>query len=125
MRQEIVRLQRSLNQERIKVRSLTEDAKTPTGVHRWRILKGEDPNKMHLLEKVQMLQRLLIASCCIIGLITFIYNCYYRRNLRQEIEKTNLEQKLEESHKVCESLRRVIENFPTTGVKQRLVETQV
>lgn len=57
MREEIIRLQRSLNQERIKVRSLTEDAKTPTGVHRWRILKGEDPNRFQLLEKVQMLQR--------------------------------------------------------------------
>lgn len=57
MRGEIIRLQRSLNQERIKVRSLTEDAKTATGVHRWRILKGEDPSRYKLLEKVQMLQR--------------------------------------------------------------------
>lgn len=57
MREEIIRLQRSLNQERIRVRALTEDAKTPTGVHRWRILKGEDPPKFQLLSKVQMLQR--------------------------------------------------------------------
>lgn len=57
MRKEIVRLQRSLNQERIRIRALTEDAKTPTGVHRWRILLGEDPTKFELLEKVQVLQK--------------------------------------------------------------------
>ncbi|XP_050316752.1 cilia- and flagella-associated protein 58-like [Bactrocera neohumeralis] len=103
MREEIIRLQRSLNQERIKVRSLTEDAKTPTGVHRWRILKGEDPNRYQLLEKVQMLQR---------------------RNLKQEIQKEKLQQKLEESHRVCDTLKRVVENLPTTDVKQKLVVTQ-
>lgn len=57
MREEIIRLQRSLNQERVRVRSLTEDAKTPTGVHRWRILKGQDPARFELLAKVQVLQR--------------------------------------------------------------------
>ncbi|XP_030569679.1 cilia- and flagella-associated protein 58-like, partial [Drosophila novamexicana] len=57
MRKEIVRLQRALNQERIRIRALTEDAKTPTGVHRWRILKGEDPKKFELLEKLQVLQK--------------------------------------------------------------------
>lgn len=57
MRSEIIRLQRLLTQERVRVRCLTEDAKTPTGVHRWRILKGEDPGKFELLAKVQMLQR--------------------------------------------------------------------
>ncbi|XP_036323029.1 cilia- and flagella-associated protein 58-like [Rhagoletis pomonella] len=103
MREEIIRLQRSLNQERIKVRSLTEDAKTPTGVHRWRILKGEDPNRYQLLEKVQMLQR---------------------RNLKQEIYKEKLEQKLEETHRVCDTLKRVVENLPTTDVKEKLVVTQ-
>ena len=59
MREEILRLQRSLNMERVRVRSLTEDAKTPTGVHRWRILKGQDPHKFELMAKVQMLQRLV------------------------------------------------------------------
>ncbi|XP_067624478.1 cilia- and flagella-associated protein 58-like [Eurosta solidaginis] len=103
MREEIIRLQRSLNQERIKVRSLMEDAKIPTAVHRWRILKGEDPNRYQLLEKVQMLQR---------------------RNLKQEIHKEKLEQKLEETHRVCDSLKRVVENLPTTDVKQKLVVTQ-
>uniref|UniRef100_A0A1A9WYN0 Cilia- and flagella-associated protein 58 central coiled coil domain-containing protein n=1 Tax=Glossina brevipalpis TaxID=37001 RepID=A0A1A9WYN0_9MUSC len=79
MREEIIRLQRALNQERVRVRSLTEDAKTPTAVHRWRILKGEDPNKFQLLAKVQMLQR---------------------RNLKLEIEKVNVQQQLEESRQL-------------------------
>ncbi|XP_073818892.1 uncharacterized protein [Musca autumnalis] len=103
MREEIIRLQRSLNQERIRVRALTEDAKTPTGVHRWRILKGEDPAKFQLLTKVQMLQR---------------------RILKQETEKSNLQKQLQESQKVSESLKRILENLPTTKVKQKLVETQ-
>ncbi|XP_075150835.1 occludin-Related Y [Haematobia irritans] len=103
MREEIIRLQRSLNQERIRVRALTEDAKTPTAVHRWRILKGEDPAKYQLLTKVQMLQK---------------------RTLKQETEKINLRQELEESKRVCESLKRILENLPTTKVKQKLVETQ-
>uniref|UniRef100_A0A1A9VFT5 Cilia- and flagella-associated protein 58 central coiled coil domain-containing protein n=1 Tax=Glossina austeni TaxID=7395 RepID=A0A1A9VFT5_GLOAU len=103
MREEIIRLQRALNQERVRVRSLTEDAKTPTGVHRWRILKGEDPNKFQLLAKVQMLQR---------------------RNLKLEIEKVNVQQQLEESRKVSDSLKRVVENLPSNNVKQKLVETQ-
>ncbi|KAM7361002.1 LOW QUALITY PROTEIN: occludin-Related Y [Cochliomyia hominivorax] len=103
MREEIIRLQRSLNQERVRVRSLMEDAKTPTGVHRWRILKGQDPQKFELLAKVQILQR---------------------RTLKQETEKTNLQRQLQESNKVCETLKRIIENMPTTKVKQKLVETQ-
>ncbi|TMW51372.1 hypothetical protein DOY81_003555 [Sarcophaga bullata] len=103
MREEILRLQRSLNMERVRVRSLTEDAKTPTGVHRWRILKGQDPHKFELMAKVQMLQR---------------------RTLKQEVEKANLQRQLEESHKVCETLKRVVENLPTTKVKEKLVETQ-
>ncbi|XP_013101753.2 cilia- and flagella-associated protein 58 [Stomoxys calcitrans] len=103
MREEVIRLQRSLNQERVRVRALTEDAKTPTGVHRWRILKGEDPGKYQLLMKVQMLQK---------------------RYLKQETEKTNIRRQLEESKRICETLKKVLENLPTTQVKQKLVETQ-
>lgn len=59
MREEILHLERSINMERVRVRSLTEDAKTPTGVHRWRILKGQDPHKFELMTKVHVLQRLV------------------------------------------------------------------
>lgn len=50
---------------------------------------------------------------------------FSRRSLKQETEKTNLQRQLEESHKVCETLKRIIENMPTNKVKQKLVETQV
>ena len=57
MRQEIIRLQRSLNQERIKVRALTDDAKTATNIHHSRILEDEGPGIMNLCLKIQTLQK--------------------------------------------------------------------
>lgn len=48
-----------------------------------------------------------------------------RRTLKQEGEKANLQRQLKESHMVCEALKRVVENLPTTKVKQNLVEAQV
>ncbi|XP_030370286.1 cilia- and flagella-associated protein 58 [Scaptodrosophila lebanonensis] len=103
MRKEIVRLQRALNQERIRIRALTEDAKTPTGVHRWRILKGEDPKKFELLEKLQVLQK---------------------RTLRQSIENSNIKNLLEESQKTNDSLKRMLSHMPTIEVKHKLVVQQ-
>ncbi|XP_033250249.1 cilia- and flagella-associated protein 58 isoform X2 [Drosophila miranda] len=103
MRKEIVRLQRSLNQERIRIRALTEDAKTPTGVHRWRILKGEDPKKFQLLEKLQVLQK---------------------RALKQSIENSNIKNKFVEAQKTNETLKRMLSHMPTVEIKHKLVVQQ-
>ncbi|XP_033237219.1 cilia- and flagella-associated protein 58 isoform X1 [Drosophila pseudoobscura] len=103
MRKEIVRLQRSLNQERIRIRALTEDAKTPTGVHRWRILKGEDPKKFQLLEKLQVLQK---------------------RALKQSIENSNIKNKFAEAQKTNETLKRMLSHMPTVEIKHKLVVQQ-
>nr|DAA06421.1 TPA_inf: occludin-related Y protein [Drosophila grimshawi] len=103
MRKEIVRLQRALNQERIRIRALTEDAKTPTGVHRWRILKGEDPKKFELLEKLQVLQK---------------------RTLKQSIENSNIKSRLAETEKANEGLKRMLSHMPTVEVKHKLVVQQ-
>ncbi|XP_068149490.1 cilia- and flagella-associated protein 58-like [Drosophila tropicalis] len=103
MRKEIVRLQRSLNQERIRIRALTEDAKTPTAVHRWRILKGEDPKKYDLLEKLQVLQK---------------------RALRQSIENSNIKNRLAETQKTNETLKRMLSHMPTVEIKHKLVVQQ-
>ncbi|XP_070144445.1 cilia- and flagella-associated protein 58 [Drosophila kikkawai] len=103
MRKEIVRLQRALNQERIRIRALTEDAKTPTGVHRWRILKGEDPKKFELLEKLQILQK---------------------RALKQSIENSNIKNKLAEAQKNNETLKRTLSHMPTWEIKHKLVVQQ-
>nr|DAA06426.1 TPA_inf: occludin-related Y protein [Drosophila erecta] len=103
MRKEIVRLQRALNQEHIRIRALTEDARTPTGVHRWRILKGEDPKKFELLEKLQLLQK---------------------RSLKQSIENSNIKNKLCEAQKTNETLKRMLSHMPTVEIKHKLVVQQ-
>lgn len=57
MRQEVLQLNRSLTQERIKIKALEQEMSTPMNVHRWRELQGKDPEKMDLIEKVQTLQK--------------------------------------------------------------------
>lgn len=57
MRQEVLQLNRSLTQERIKTKALEQEMTTPMNVHRWRELQGKDPEKMELIDKVQTLQK--------------------------------------------------------------------
>lgn len=57
MRQEVLQLNRSLTQERIKIKALEQEMSTPMNVHRWRELQGKDPEKMELIDKVQTLQK--------------------------------------------------------------------
>lgn len=57
MRQEMLQLNRSLTQERIKIKALEQEMTTPMNVHRWRELQGKDPDKMELIDKVQTLQK--------------------------------------------------------------------
>lgn len=57
MRQEVLQLNRSLTQERIKIKALEQEMTTPMNVHRWRELQGKDPEKMELIDKVQTLQK--------------------------------------------------------------------
>lgn len=57
MRQEVLQLNRSLTQERIKIKALEQEMTTPMNVHRWRELQGKDPDKMELIDKVQTLQK--------------------------------------------------------------------
>ncbi|GCA63665.1 hypothetical protein KIPB_011212, partial [Kipferlia bialata] len=61
-RQEILRLQKELLDERGRVRALTEELQRPINVHRWRQLEGSDPSTFELLRKVQALQRRLIEK---------------------------------------------------------------
>lgn len=57
MRQEVLQLNRSLTQERLKIKALEQEMSTPMNVHRWRELQGKDPEKMELIDKVQTLQK--------------------------------------------------------------------
>lgn len=62
LKNEVYHIQRELLQERTKVKALSEELENPMNVHRWRGLEGSDPKKYELIQKVQMLQRRLIAK---------------------------------------------------------------
>lgn len=62
MRREILHLQRELLQEKTKVIALSEELENPLNVHRWRKLEGSDPATFELIQKIQTLQRRLIAK---------------------------------------------------------------
>ena len=61
MKKEILVLQKDLLQERTKVKSLTTELEIPLNVHRWRKLEGKDPPALEMVQKIQMLQKRLIA----------------------------------------------------------------
>lgn len=57
MRQEVLQLNRVIVQERVRAKALENEMTTPMNVHRWRKLGGIDPDKAHLLTKIQTLQK--------------------------------------------------------------------
>ena len=62
LRRDVSRLQRELLDERTKVRALSEELENPMNVHRWRKLEGSDPATYEMIQKIQTLQRRLIAK---------------------------------------------------------------
>lgn len=62
LRKEINHLQKDLLQERLKVKALSEELENPMNVHRWRKLEGSDPNTYEMIQKIQTLQKRLIAK---------------------------------------------------------------
>ncbi|XP_313461.5 cilia- and flagella-associated protein 58 [Anopheles gambiae] len=103
MRQEVLQLNRVLNQERVKARALEDEMLTPMNVHRWRKLSGKDPEKMDLIVKVQTLQR---------------------RVLYQSVTVSEQEKTLQQSGKMYDALKEVVEKLPSHKVKERLSATQ-
>ncbi|XP_068600277.1 cilia- and flagella-associated protein 58 [Brachionichthys hirsutus] len=61
LRRELFHLQRALLRERSRNSVLQEQLK-PINIHRWRRLEGSDPSKYELIQKIQSLQRRLIAK---------------------------------------------------------------
>uniref|UniRef100_A0A1A9WYN6 Coiled-coil domain-containing protein 147 n=1 Tax=Glossina brevipalpis TaxID=37001 RepID=A0A1A9WYN6_9MUSC len=57
LRREVLQMHRLLNQERIKARAFQEEMLTPMNVHRWRSLKGKDPEKCDLIQQIQSLRK--------------------------------------------------------------------
>ena len=61
LKQEVLQLQKDLLAERARTRSLQSEVESPLNVHRWRKLRGNDPSSFELVQKVQALQKKLIA----------------------------------------------------------------
>lgn len=103
MRQEVLQLNRTLTQERVKAKALEQEMSTPMNVHRWRKLYGKDPEKMELIDKVQMLQK---------------------RILTQTVSSVARENELKECQKLYDSLKEFVLKIPSHDVKERLNSTQ-
>ena len=95
---------RDLLYERTKVKALSEELENPMNVHRWRQLKGSDPTMYELIQKVQVLQRRLIAKT---------------------EEVTEKEMLVDEKTKVLEDLRVVLARQPGPRAFEELRDTHV
>merc|ERR1712070_1034456 len=62
LKREVYHLQRELLQEKTKVKALSEELENPMNVHRWRKLEGSDPATYEMIQKIQTLQKRLIAK---------------------------------------------------------------
>ena len=62
LRAEVYTLQRELLQDRTKVKALSEELENPDNTHRWRKLEGSDPGTYEMVQKIQALQKRLIAK---------------------------------------------------------------
>eukprot|EP00611_Tribonema_gayanum_P010875 TRINITY_DN2099_c0_g1_i2.p1 TRINITY_DN2099_c0_g1~~TRINITY_DN2099_c0_g1_i2.p1 ORF type:complete len:318 (-),score=179.71 TRINITY_DN2099_c0_g1_i2:315-1268(-) len=62
LKREALHMRRDLLQEKTKVKALSEELENPMNVHRWRKLEGSDPAMFEMIQKVQTLQRRLIAK---------------------------------------------------------------
>ncbi|KAL3892879.1 MAG: hypothetical protein SGPRY_014694, partial [Prymnesium sp.] len=62
LRSEVYSLQRELLQDRTKVKALSEELENPNNSHRWRKLDGSDPSTHEMIQKIQALQKRLIAK---------------------------------------------------------------
>jgi len=62
LRSEVYSLQRELLQDRTKVKALSEELENPNNSHRWRKLDGSDPGTHEMIQKIQALQKRLIAK---------------------------------------------------------------
>ncbi|XP_005180606.1 cilia- and flagella-associated protein 58 [Musca domestica] len=103
LRHELLQMHRVFNQQRVKARALQEEMMTPMNVHRWRNLKGKDPHKCDLIQKIQFLRRQLLH-----------YNV------------TNLEQEraLKESQRLYSTLKEFIVKLPSIKIKEELNEVK-
>jgi hypothetical protein len=62
LKKELHAAQRDLLHERTRCRALEEELETPMNVHRWRKLEGTEPAMFEKIQKIQTLQKRLIAK---------------------------------------------------------------
>lgn len=62
MSKELLRKDKNLVHERVKVKALSEELENPLNVHRWRNLQGSDPTTFELIQKIELLQKRLIKK---------------------------------------------------------------
>lgn len=60
-------LQRELEDKKIENAKLLNELQSPLNVHRWRLLAGQDPNRLELIQKIQLLQRRILNQSAIIA----------------------------------------------------------
>ena len=98
-KKEILQLQRELLQEKTKVTALSEELENPMNVHRWRKLEGSDPATFELIQKIQTLQRRLIAKT------------------EEVVEKGLI---IEEKEKLYEELKTILARQPGPEISEQL-----
>jgi len=62
LRREIFILEKELLEQQQKAKFLTDELEKPLNVHRWRKLECTDPETYELIQKIQSLQKRLIAK---------------------------------------------------------------
>ncbi|XP_037605427.1 cilia- and flagella-associated protein 58 [Sebastes umbrosus] len=102
LRRELFHLQRELLRERTR-NSVLEEQLKPINIHRWRRLEGSDPGKYGLIQKVQSLQKRLIAKA-------------------QELEEHEL--LLQEKEKLYVELKRIMARQPGPEAAEQLQHCQ-
>uniref|UniRef100_A0A8C4DXP3 Cilia- and flagella-associated protein 58 central coiled coil domain-containing protein n=1 Tax=Dicentrarchus labrax TaxID=13489 RepID=A0A8C4DXP3_DICLA len=102
LRRELFHLQRELLRERTRSSVLEEQLK-PINIHRWRRLEGSDPSKYELIQKIQSLQKRLIAKT-------------------QELEEREL--LLQEKEKLYVELKHILARQPGPEAAEQLQRCQ-
>ncbi|KAH8232566.1 hypothetical protein KR032_009602, partial [Drosophila birchii] len=99
LRQDVIRLERQLNQERLKVSAYLEELSRPCRIHRWRVLSGKDPRRFDLICKVQSLLKM---------------------NLRLSVERENLAKELAEAKSLYKDYKYQIERLACPQIHEKL-----
>ncbi|XP_030370786.1 cilia- and flagella-associated protein 58 [Scaptodrosophila lebanonensis] len=99
MRQEVVRLERTLNRERLRVTAFTEEMARPCRIHRWRVLLGRDPKKFDLIRKIQVL---------------------LKRNIRLNLDRVNADKRAQDVQRLYDTLKQQLKHIPDPSIKAQL-----